>query len=114
MGKCIVSIEQVRFYANDPTQTLVYVKTRVEGDCPYQLPGWHYKAFPAGVDALAILQKHFREDLDYNDWEQREPPQDTLDEAKQSNLAALNQIIWGAVGCVLLFSLVYASCTAHP
>jgi hypothetical protein len=42
---------------SDEQVTHVYVLLEATGDCPIGTQGWHYKAFPARVSTVEILQK---------------------------------------------------------
>jgi len=67
MGRCITTIQEIRWVTTDPDLSHMYVHVTAEGDCPvFGLVGWHHKAFPARL-ALAdvMLNGHFN---DYMLW----------------------------------------------
>lgn len=56
MANTPISYDEIRFDVRDPNQTHVYIFIRdVDGSFPI-IRGWHYKAFPATMSALDIMQ----------------------------------------------------------
>lgn len=56
---------------SDPDITHVYVSLRATGDSPIGVQGWHYKAFPARIPTVEILQKEISQAVL---WPQQAPP----------------------------------------
>jgi len=60
---------------SDEQVTHVYVWLEALGDCPVHVQGWHYKAFPARVSTVEVLQKHLGDvvlwPLNAPPWEKR-------------------------------------------
>ncbi len=73
MGKATATYEELRFDVRDPHVTHVYVLVRVGGDSPLGVQGWHYKAFPAGINAAEVLLNYFK---DVVLWPQKAPDND--------------------------------------
>ena len=66
MGKCKVSVEEVRFDLRDPDLTHAYVISRSEGDCPLGVDGCHHKVFPATVPVEDFIREQI---IHYLEWD---------------------------------------------
>jgi hypothetical protein len=73
MGKAAAIYEELRVDIRDPEITHCYFLVRAEGDCPLGVQGWHHKAFPASVDARAILGQIACGEEDPLQWPHRNP-----------------------------------------
>lgn len=74
MGDCYLHHDEIRLSVRDPEKTEVWVYIRGEGDCPFQCIGWRYKAYPAAVTAVDILQMWDRGELNPMEWPRMDPP----------------------------------------
>lgn len=69
MGKCSSTIEEVRFVFAELTEC--YVRVYADGDCPFGVQGWHFKAFPPTRTMDDILKTDLVND--YLIWPQKAP-----------------------------------------
>lgn len=74
MGDCAVFYDEIRFSVRNPDITEMWVFVRGEGDCPFQVLGWHYKAFPSSVTTIEILTAWLAGDENPMTWMRRDPP----------------------------------------
>jgi hypothetical protein len=74
MGNCTIFYDELRFDVRDPEATHVYVFIRAEGDCPFNLHGWHHKAFPKDIPTHALYSHIWNDDKsDPITWEREAP-----------------------------------------
>jgi hypothetical protein len=74
MANGAIYYDELRFDTRDPAFTHVYCFIRGEGDCPFNIHGWHHKAFPKEVTTEEIFGKIWSGHTDPSTWE-REAPQ---------------------------------------
>jgi len=65
--------EWVMFDTRDLDITHCYVALQATGDSPIGVQGWHYKAFPARIPTVEIMQNHIQNAVM---WPQKAPPWD--------------------------------------
>lgn len=73
MGNCSMHYDELRFDTRDPEFTHVYCFIRGEGDCPFNIHGWHHKAFPKEVTTQDIFNKIWAGHSDPSTWEREAP-----------------------------------------
>lgn len=74
MGDCHLYHDEIRINVSDPTVTKCWVYLRGEGDCPFQVVGWHYKEFPASVLSVDILTMWQNGEENPMSWPRMDPP----------------------------------------
>lgn len=74
MGNCALFFDEFRSIVSDPEHNHIYIFIRGEGDCPFQVLGWHYKAFPATVTTMDVLRLWTHGEEDPLRWERKNPP----------------------------------------
>lgn len=74
MGDCATFYDEIRFSVRRPDLTEMWVFIRGEGDCPHQLLGWHYKAFPSTMTTMDILKSWLDGGEDPMLWPRMDPP----------------------------------------
>lgn len=74
MGNCLLHFDEIRVSTRNPDVTEAWVYVRGEGDCPFQVIGWRYKAFPLNVTVLEILTQWASDEINPLDWPRMDPP----------------------------------------
>lgn len=77
MGKCHVSLDEIRINVENQAATHAYVLVRMRGDCPLDMTGWYHKTFPVTLPTSEVYRLIVSGDespLTAEHWTRRRPP----------------------------------------
>lgn len=97
MGDCSLFYDEIRLDVRQTGTTTLYVFIRGEGDCPFQVLGWHAKGFPSSMTSIEILERWGKGEEDPMLWPRRNPPETTLNYELpdlESMLAVPRPVLW--------------------
>lgn len=73
MGDCHIYQDEIRVSLRDTSKLEMWVLLRGEGDCPFQVLGWRYKAFKMPTTVFDVFQMIGEDRENPIEWERRDP-----------------------------------------